>query len=200
MSPQKNGIFCLAHSFLEIKDDLASIRYFASSELIVAVTPLGKVISLQLTDEYKGDSWESTTPTELVECIRSSLNRDISDARKLLGYGLMWLMSDVYGFVEIWEEMLNPDAEMFGNVGKANILAFKSNMLLGNSTDNYRIDAIHSIDVSSRVIVSDFECLIRGKEGRGTEVMKLDENWKLLRVDALRHGPVLEINNHTVKE
>lgn len=197
MSPQRSGIFRLAHSFLKIKDDLASIRYFASTELIVAVTPVGKVINRQLAEEK--DSSESMTSTELIECIRSSLKGEISDARKLLGYGLMWLLADVYGLVEIWEEMLNPDAEMFGNIGKASILAFKNDVLQGNSTDNYRIDTIHSIDVFRRVIVSDFECLIKGKEGRGTEVMRLDENWKLLRVDALRHGPRLE-SKSTVEE
>lgn len=40
---------------------------------------------------------------------------------------------------------------------------------------------------NGRVIVSDFECLIKGKEGHGTEVMKFDEDWKVIRVDAIRH-------------
>jgi hypothetical protein len=88
------------------------------------------------------------------------------------------------------ELLLHPNAEMFGFLGKESIL--KSNQdLVGVAeakSPNYRINAIHDIDTLNRVVVANFECLLEGKEGLGTDIPKFDGDGKFIRVEALRHG------------
>lgn len=184
----EDEIFRLAYSFLHINEDLTSIRYFAEDTLALATTTDGKVIRTDFSQKTVQDELQTMDLRKVIDGTQNVLeNEETSNARKLLGYGLMWLISDVYGLPEIWDGMLHPNAEMFGNKGKASIMAFKHDQLIGSESNNYRIDAILQIDGLNRVIVSDFDCLLEGKEGRGTELMKFDVNWKVIRVDALRH-------------
>jgi hypothetical protein len=178
-SIQQGYIFPIVHSFLDIEEDVVSLRCIARK--IVAITANGQVITLDATDQYKS----AQLPTLIARIQRAC--KQSSDLRKLLGYGLIWLISDIYGLELIWEDMLHEDAEMFGYEGKANIIGSKKRLLADNKAKNYRIDSIHQIDGPNRVIVSDFDCLIEGKEGCGTEVMKFNRDWKVIRVDAIRH-------------
>lgn len=177
----KDGIFHIVHAFLNIQEEPVSLRCIAENNVVV--TTKEKVVTLDATDQYK--SAQLSTSTLIAQIQRAC--KHSSDSRKLLGYGLIWLISDIYGLAQIWEDMLHDNAKMFGCEGKANIIDFKKGLLADNKTRNYRIDAIHQIDVSKRVVVFDFECLMEGKEGRGTEVMKFDNDWKVIRVDAIRH-------------
>ena len=52
------------------------------------------------------------------------------------------------------------------------------------------MDAILDVDLANRVVVASFECLIPGKEGRGTDVMQFDEEMKVSGVAAVRHTQV----------
>lgn len=179
-----DSILQISHAFLKTEEDedIISIRYLAASGLVLVITDRGHLKKFYTTES------ESTHFSKLILDIQSAVKDDITDTRKLLGYGLMWLIADVYGVSEIWDTMLHPSAAMFGIEGGSNIMAFKNGLLAGDlSTNIYSIDAIHQIDLPNRVIVSDFNCLLKGKEGRGTEVMKFDENWKVIRIDAVRH-------------
>lgn len=196
----EDGIFRLCYSFLQIKEDLTSIRHFAANGLVVALTSTGEVINFHFSAPVPQtgrvvaqDDLEALTLAKLIERMQSYLEQEISDSRKLMGYGMLWLVADVYGLEVIWEAMLHTDAEMFEVKGKADIMSFKRRLLGHNKTVNYRVDAIHQIDLQNRVVVADFECLIRGNEGRGTDIPKFDEDWKLIRVEALRHGLPLQL-------
>eukprot|EP00804_Cyclotella_cryptica_P021001 CCRYP_009314-RA/>CCRYP_009314-RA protein AED:0.04 eAED:0.04 QI:273/1/1/1/0/0/2/150/171 len=166
-----DGIFRLCYSFLQIQEDLISIRHFAANGLVVALTSSGKVINFQFSELptlqsgqiVEQDDLKALTLEKLIERMQRYLKQGISDSRRLMGYGMLWLMADVYGLDVVWEALLHPDAEMF-----------------------------QVKDLPNRVVVADFECLISGKEGRGTDFPKFDQNWKLICVEAVRHGLPLQ--------
>ena len=108
----------------------------------------------------------------------------------MLVWGLLWLLADAFGMLSLHESMLRHDASMFGVEGKDAIIDFKSGLLGSGSKDkpNYTIDSVHEIDVTNRIIVADFECLIEGYEGRGTDIPKFDSDMKIVGVEALRHS------------
>ncbi|KAL3794419.1 hypothetical protein HJC23_012956 [Cyclotella cryptica] len=195
-----DGIFRLCYSFLQIQEDLISIRHFAANGLVVALTSSGKVINFQFSELptlqsgqiVEQDDLKALTLEKLIERMQRYLKQGISDSRRLMGYGMLWLMADVYGLDVVWEALLHPDAEMFQVKGKDNIMSFKRRLLGHNKGVNYKVDAIHDIDLPNRVVVADFECLISGKEGRGTDFPKFDQNWKLICVEAVRHGLPLQ--------
>jgi hypothetical protein len=192
----KDGIFCLCYYFCKLEDEvLVSIRYFPDTQLVVAVTDSGRMIQCS-PNENSVHRWElqCLTLQKLIEQMKSILQGKtelhLSEQRALLGWGLLWLLADVYGLQEIWEEMLHPNAEMFGFIGKESILKSKQDLLgvAETKSPNYRINAIHDIDTVNRVVVANFECLLEGKEGLGTDIPKFDGDWKVIRVEALRHG------------
>ena len=122
------------------------------------------------------------------------------DSVLLLGYGLLYLLADVYGIYELHEELTHDDATMFGRTGKDDIMEFKKSYLPSSYASsssrsslvvpNYYIDSIHEIDVLNYCVVANFVCYIPGKEGKGTDVAKFDPSttWKVLNVEAIRHG------------
>jgi hypothetical protein len=192
---KKDGIFCLCYYFCKLEDEvLVSIRYFPDTQLVVAVTDSGRMIQYS-PNENMVHTYELSCLTlqNLIEQMKRILQGKtelyILPQRALLGWGLLWQMADAYGLQEIWEEMLHPNAEMFGFIGKESILKSKQ-YLLGvaeRKSPNYRINAIHDIDTLHRVVVANFECLLKGKEGLGIDILKFDEDWKVIRVEALRH-------------
>ena len=126
----------------------------------------------------------------------SKLLHSLSDNMKLLGYGLLFLLADVYGLYDLHEEMLHPhNVAMFGCTGKDSIMQFKRKALpCSYNKPNYYIDCIHQIDTKNQCIVANFECLITGKQGIGTDVMKfskssdLNGDYKVIKVEAIRHS------------
>jgi hypothetical protein len=76
---------------------------------------------------------------------------------------------------------------MFGFHGEEAIVNFKRGLLQPNIT-NYEVAAVHQVDKENRAIVADFTCCILGKEGRGTDVMKFSEDWRIIQVEAIRHS------------
>lgn len=105
----------------------------------------------------------------------------------LLGIALAWLYADVYALFSVHESMLEAGAEMFGALGVDMVMEFKRNFLTERS-ENYKVDAIHHVDVKNRAVVADFECLIPEKEGRGTDVVVFSQAWKVAKVQAIRHS------------
>jgi len=84
--------------------------------------------------------------------------------------------------------LANEDASMFGKEGIDEVIRFKRGWL--TQSLNYNVDAVHEIDVANRVIVVGFDCLLPGNEGRGVDVIQLDESGKVCGVAALRHMSV----------
>ena len=100
---------------------------------------------------------------------------------------------------------------MFGYTGKESILRFKRDLLMITSASrrhrrcchnpnpnppNYEIDAIHYVNIKNPAVVTEFNCLILGKEGRGTDIMKFHkDHWYVVPVEAIRH-PHFEINRN----
>lgn len=191
-----DGIICLCYYFCILEEEgLVSIRYFPETHLVMAVTSTGRVIQCCPHENLaQKEALYSMTLEKLIEqmkmILRGNTEQYVSERRALLGYGLLWLLADVYGLQEIWEEMLHPDAEMFGYSGKESILRSKEDLLgvAERKSPNYRINAIHEIDAKNRAVVANFECLLEGKEGLGTDIPKFDQDWKVIRVEALRHG------------
>ena len=60
----------------------------------------------------------------------------------------------------------------------------------GTQPLNYNVDAIHEFDAANRVLVAGFDCLLVGKEGRGTDIIKFDADAKVCEVAAIRHTSV----------
>ena len=55
--------------------------------------------------------------------------------------------------------------------------------------NNYRIDTISHVDVPNRVVVCPFECLISGREGTGTEFLRMDPSGKFVEgAKCVRHA------------
>eukprot|EP00980_Cylindrotheca_fusiformis_P014159 scaffold3719_cov104-Cylindrotheca_fusiformis.AAC.3 len=200
LSSMNDGIICLCYYFCILEEEaLVSIRYFPETQLVMGVTYTGRVIQCCPHENVaQKEGLFSMTLEMLIEKMRRILyggtGQYVSERRALLGYSLLWLLADVYGLREIWEEMLHPEAEMFGFTGKEAILESKK-YLLGvekRKSPNYRINSIHEIDTKNRAVVAHFECLLEGKEGLGTDIPKFDEDWKVIRVEALRHGPAFK--------
>jgi len=182
----------LCYFFCKIDDDLVSFRHLSEIGVTLAVTCKGHVIQYSAAEgsDDKEQLSKITLPG-VVRRMKSTLTlAGCSYRRKLLGYGLLWLLGDAFGLGYIFEAMLHPDSEMFGFSGKESIIESKR-FLLGvekRGYPNYKIDAIHQIDCSNRAIVANFQCLLPGKEGFGTDVPKFDQNWKVIKVEAIRHG------------
>lgn len=121
---------------------------------------------------------------EIFEKVRS--DPTISPNDKLLGLGIVWLLADVYALFAVHERLLSPEAEMFGAKGSEEVMQFKKNFLRIDVV-NYDVDAVHRVDVANRSVVANFECLIPGREGTGTDVVKFSDDWKVVRVEAIRH-------------
>lgn len=139
-----------------------------------------------------------------VLALTSSGPKTIDDdkvATFLLGQALRFLHADVHGDASVYTEMLAENASMFGAKGRANVVKFKRAWLRDCSSSssagadrnvplatlNYDVDAVHHVDVENRVVVANFRCLLPGREGLGTDVLKFDSDFKILRVEALRH-------------
>ncbi|CAJ1964253.1 unnamed protein product [Cylindrotheca closterium] len=182
----------LCYFFCKINDDLVSFRHLSEIGVTLAVTCKGQAIQYSAVEGSDDEEQLSKiTISMVVQSMKSTLTAaDCSDRRKLLGYGLLWLLADAFGLPDIFEEMLHPNSEMFGFSGKESIIESKR-FLLGaeeRGSPNYKIDAIHQIDCPNRAVVANFQCLLPGKEGFGTDVPKFDENWKVIKVEAIRHG------------
>jgi hypothetical protein len=106
----------------------------------------------------------------------------------LLARALAWLRCDVYGDCDAMLPLMSADASMFGACGAAEVLAFKRRWL--SQPLNYNVDVVHEIDVQNRTVVVGFTSLIRGGEGRGTDVIQFDVDLKVSGVDAIRHANV----------
>lgn len=111
-----------------------------------------------------------------------------SDALQLLGRGLQWLRADVYGDFEVTAGLVAPHARMFGVQGADAVVNFKRRWL--TRPVNYNVDVIHEFDPVNRVLVAGFDCLIPGKEGRGTDVMRFSDAMLVSEVAAIRHASV----------
>ena len=108
---------------------------------------------------------------------------------QLLGRALVWLHADVYAEFDIMRELLAPDACMFGAEGADNAIKFKQKWL-DPSALNYDITAIHQLDIENNVAVVDFDCMIPGHVGRGTDIVQFTRSLKVSGVDAIRHQAV----------
>ena len=54
---------------------------------------------------------------------------------------------------------------------------------------NYIIDSISHIDARNRVVVCPFECLIPGREGVGTEFLRMDQSGEFVEgAKCVRHA------------
>ncbi|KAL3935061.1 MAG: hypothetical protein SGBAC_009350 [Bacillariaceae sp.] len=191
---ENEEIVRLCFFFCRIDDDLVSFRHLSERGVTIAVTCKGQVIRYNPAEDDNSEDQEGLsklTISDVVKSMKTKLDSaHCSDRQKLLGCGLLWLLADAFGLPDIFEEMLHPDSEMFGFSGKENIIESKR-FLLGaeeRGSPNYKIDAIHQIDCSNRAVVANFQCLLPGKEGYGTDVPKFDENWKVIKVEAIRHG------------
>ncbi|CAK8996573.1 unnamed protein product [Durusdinium trenchii] len=110
------------------------------------------------------------------------------DDSAMLGKALRWLKADCFAEFAVHEELVAANASMFGARGADEVLAFKKSWL--RMAKNYEVDAILDVDLKNRVVVASFDCLISGKEGRGTDVMQFDEQMKVSGVAAIRHTQV----------
>ena len=95
----------------------------------------------------------------------------------LLGRALEWLQADCFREFELMRELASDDVCMFGTVGIDEFVAFKERIF--TEAVNYSIDAVHEVDLANRVVVANFDCLIPGKEGRGTDVIQFNEGLKV---------------------
>jgi hypothetical protein len=107
---------------------------------------------------------------------------------RLLGHSLSWLHADVYGNFDAMPPLAAEDACMFGAQGIEEAVSFKRRWL--TEAINYKIDAIHEIDLAHRVVVVGFDCLCPGKEGRGVDVIQFREDGRVAGVAAVRHTDV----------
>lgn len=127
----------------------------------------------------------------LVDLVWGKIHKEPTSLNKsLLGRGLLWLLADCFALYTLHERLCAKDATFFGAKGYDDCMKFKRNFLRVD-LDNYDVDAIHEIDTSNNVIVAGFECLIPGKEGRGTDVAQFkteDGELKVCRVEAIRHA------------
>jgi hypothetical protein len=114
--------------------------------------------------------------------------RGCSKGLQLLGRGLRWLRADVFGDFEVMADLVAPHARMFGVEGAGAVVAFKRRWL--NLPVNYNVDAIHEFDPVNRVLVAGFDCLLVGKEGRGTDVVQFTDAMLVSEVAAIRHTSV----------
>jgi hypothetical protein len=96
----------------------------------------------------------------------------------------------VYGKIDAMRPLATEDAAMFGKTGIDEVLQFKAQWL--SEPVNYSVDAIHEIDLVNRVVVVGFDCLIPGKEGRGSDVIQFDKDGRVCRVGAIRHAAVAD--------
>lgn len=214
---QSPGVKSLCYVFMQVADSdyinrIASMRSCPKSQAAIAITEDGDILKVNLDMDkeekldYLGHGLDEGCETlsryykskhkndEIIAFMRriiGILQKDAEDGSNdgalLLGHGLMWLLADIYGIAEIHEEMLHERAHRFGYKTKKQILEFKAN-LLSTSLLNYNIDIIHQLDIPNRVIVADFECFLKGKEGRGTYVTKFHpETWKVIEVQTIRH-------------
>ena len=56
-------------------------------------------------------------------------------------------------------------------------------------SNNYLVDTISHVDVPNRVVVCSFECLIPGREGTGTDFLRMDPSGKFMEgVKCVRHA------------
>jgi hypothetical protein len=104
---------------------------------------------------------------------------------RLLRAALEWLRADVFRDFDTHRQMLHPDAEMFGARGADEVLAFKKRFL--TQSPAYEIPAV-TVDVKNRVVVAEFTCLIPGKEGKGTDIIAFDDDFRVRKVTAVRHA------------
>lgn len=119
----------------------------------------------------------------------------------MLRRALRWLKADCEGDFAVHEALVAADAEMFGARGREEVLRFKRGFLRQgrnyeaskggrNRWKSCEVDAILNVDEANRVVVASFECLIPGREGRGTDVMQFDEEMRVRGVAAVRHSLV----------
>jgi hypothetical protein len=125
----------------------------------------------------------------VLKILRNKVLRDesLGDRERLLGLALLWSFADAFGLWAIHEDLLHDEAMMFGQCGKANILKWKRSVLYSDGRRNYKVDSVHEIDADNRAVVIGFDCLLPGKEGRGTEVIRFSEDWSVIRVQSIRH-------------
>ena len=108
---------------------------------------------------------------------------------KMLDRAIAWLRCDCYGDFEGMPPLMNDrDVTMFGAGGGKGVLAFKQKWL--DQPLNYDVDVVHEVDLLNRVVVVGFASLLKGREGRGTDVIQFDEGLKICGVDAIRHSGV----------
>jgi len=215
---QSPGVKSLCYVYMQVTDSdyvnqIASMRSCPKSQAAIAITDDGDILKVNLDIEkeqnlaylghgldegceslsryYKSEHNNDEMISFMKRIIKSfeSKNKDgANDGALLLGHGLLWLLADIYGISELHEEMLHEKAHRFGYRGKKQILEYKAK-LLSTYVINYNIDVIHQLDVPNRVIVADFECYLKGKEGRGTYVTKFDaDSWKVIEVQTIRHN------------
>jgi len=214
---QSPGVKSLCYVYMQVADSdyvnqIASMRACPKSQAAIAITDGGDILKVNLDmdkeenlgylghglDEgcealsryYKSKHNIDEIVAFMKRIIVSFQNKSedgANDGALLLGHGLLWLLADIYGIAEIHEEMLHEKAHRFGYKSKKQILEFKASLLSTNFI-NYNIDIIHQLDIPNRVIVADFECYHKGKEGRGTYVTKFDPvSWRVIEVQTIRH-------------
>jgi len=215
---QSPGVKSLCYVYMQVADSdyvnqISSMRSCPKSQAAIAITEDGDILKVNLDIEkeenlaylghgldegceslsryYKSQGNNDEMIAFMKRIIASFQDKDegaANDGALLLGHGLLWLLADIYGIAELHEEMLHEKAHRFGYKTKKQILDFKAN-LLSTNVINYNIDVIHQLDIPNRVIVADFECYLKGKEGRGTYVTKFDpESWKVIEVQTIRHN------------
>jgi hypothetical protein len=147
---------------------------------------------------------EGDAQRALAEVAKDEPANKMGDSAALLGLALVWLWCDCFAEWETMATLCGDDARMFGAVGKPAVLAFKQKWLPGRPAPdgtcwqgNYSVDAIFEVDIGNLVVVAGFDCLITGKEGRGTDVIQFggSEAPRLLvrGVQAVRHPDVARL-------
>jgi hypothetical protein len=114
------------------------------------------------------------------------LTDDHEQSLRLLDRAVAWLRCDVYGDFAAMPPLMAPNATMFGAAGAEGVLSFKRRWL--TQPLNYNVDVVHEVDLVNRVIVVGFDSLLAGREGRGTDVIQMDEELRICAVDAIRHA------------
>eukprot|EP00434_Breviolum_minutum_P045393 symbB.v1.2.040684.t1/scaffold7439.1/size11247/1 len=168
---------------------MAAIELLIAAEAALGAMNVAPLRSLRVvspvTPRVLGTFMDGGFATWVPEDAKGS---ECQEPKSMLGKALRWLKADCDGEISIHEKLIAKNACMFGAAGANEVLTFKKNFLTAEK--NYEVDAILDVDLPNRVVVASFECLIPGKEGRGTDVMQFNEELQVTGVQAIRHSQV----------
>ena len=81
------------------------------------------------------------------------------------------------------------DMAAFGQIGVENVQAFKNKWFapyVGRELPTYKLEDPFVVDLENLKVTLGFECLMEGKEGRGTDYVYINEQKLITKIDVVR--------------